>query len=88
MSNTAGTVIVPAIAADAPVIRGRERLVRAGAALWRVTAPDGRVMGHLRAIEHPLGLRYRAERLHLSTGRFLEVGEFWSADEAAASLRA
>lgn len=93
MSNTAHAAVVPAVPAapqvarDAPSFRGRESLVRAGAALWRVVAPGGRVIGHLRILDHPLGMRFRAERLHVATGRFLEVGEFWSADEAVASLR-
>jgi hypothetical protein len=88
MHNTGQAAVVPEIPIAAPPIRGRETLVRAGAALWRVTTPEGRVIGHLRRLEHPLGMRFRAERLHLATNRFIEVGEFWSADEAVASLRA
>ncbi|MEL5990242.1 hypothetical protein ACOKGD_06850 [Microbacterium phosphatis] len=84
MNNTAIALSVPVAT---PRIRGRERLDRAGAALWRVVARDERVIGHLRRVEHPLGERFRAERLHLATGRFREVGEFWSPDEAVASLR-
>ncbi|WP_345750414.1 hypothetical protein [Microbacterium rhizophilus] len=87
MHDTAHPAVVPEIPVAAPPIRGRETLVRAGGALWRVVARDGRVIGHLRVLENPLGMRFRAERLHLATGRFLEVGEFWSADEAVASLR-
>lgn len=87
MHNTSTPVLVPGVPIAAPAIGGRETLVRAGAALWRVTAPGGRVIGHLRQVEHPLGARFRAERLHSATGRFLLVGEFWSADEAVASLR-
>ncbi|GAA3647159.1 hypothetical protein [Microbacterium marinilacus] len=90
MDNTA---FAPDVPVAAPALRGRERLARAGAALWRVVAPDDRVIGHLRQVDHPLGVRFRAERLQLpprpggAAGRFVEVGEFWGADEAVASLR-
>lgn len=70
----------------------RERLVRASDHLWRVhdnthRDSDGNVLGHLRMIADPLGIRYRAERLHLATGSFRLIGEFWCADEAVAALR-
>lgn len=81
------TVIALSVPVATPRIRGRERLDRAGASLWRVVTRDERVIGHLRRLEHPLGERFRAERLHLPSGHFREVGEFWSADEAVASLR-
>ncbi|MBO3664036.1 hypothetical protein [Microbacterium stercoris] len=84
MINTAAALSVPVAT---PHIRGRERLDRAGAALWRVVARDERIIGHLRQVDHPLGVRFRAERLHLPSGSFREVGEFWSPDEAVASLR-
>lgn len=65
----------------------RERLVRAADRLWRVQDQRDHVLGHLRIVADPLGLRYRAERLHLATGVFRIVGEFWRADEAVAVLR-
>lgn len=65
----------------------REHLVRASAHLWRVQDGRGRVLGHLRILADPLGLRYRAERLHLPTGTFRLVGDFWRADDAVAALR-
>jgi hypothetical protein len=87
MHDTALAAAAPVIPVPAPAVRGRETLVRAGAALWRVVGRGGTVIGHLRVVEHPLGTRYRAERLQAATARFLVVGEFWSADEAVASLR-
>lgn len=66
---------------------GREHLVRAADHLWRVQDRAERVLGHLRIVTDPLGLRYRAERLHLATGTFRLVGEFWRADDAVAALR-
>jgi len=65
----------------------REHLVRAGAHLWRVQDRNGRVLGHLRMIADPLGMKYRAERLHLADGVFWLVGEFWRPDDAVAALR-
>lgn len=65
----------------------RERLMRASDQLWRVQDADGRILGHLRIVPDPLGLRYRSERLHLATGAFRIVGEFWSPDDAVQSLR-
>jgi len=65
----------------------REHLARASEQLWRVQDPTGRILGHLRIVADPLGLRYRAERLHLATGAFRLVGEFWRPDDAVQALR-
>lgn len=63
-------------------------LARAAADLWRVLDSAGVAIGHLQVVTHPLGLRYRARRFHTATGRFRDLGDFWSADDAVASLRA
>lgn len=65
----------------------REHLIRASDHLWRVQDRTGRILGHLRIVADPLGLRYRAERLLLATGSFRLVGDFWRADDAVAALR-
>lgn len=65
----------------------REHLIRASDHLWRVHSSDGGLRGHLRVLPDPLGLRYRAERLHRATGQFWIVGEFWTADDAVIALR-
>ncbi|MFB7250592.1 hypothetical protein [Microbacterium sp. NPDC056234] len=65
----------------------RENLIRAGDHLWRVQDGAGRILGHLRIAAEPLGLRYRAERLHLASGAFRLIGEFWTVDEAVQTLR-
>ena len=65
----------------------REHLVRAGDRLWRLLDASGRILGHLRVVPDPLGLRYRAERLIPASGSFRLIGEFWNADDAAAALR-
>ncbi|MBS1906396.1 MAG: hypothetical protein JST33_07475, partial [Actinobacteria bacterium] len=59
----------------------------AGERLWRVLDGRGAIRGHLRIMPQDLGLRYRAERLHLPSGTFRIVGDFWSADDAVAALR-
>ncbi|MDQ0645672.1 hypothetical protein [Microbacterium murale] len=69
------------------LISKREQLIRASEQLWRVQDATGRILGHLRIVADPLGLRYRAERLHLATGAFRIVGEFWRPDDAVQALR-
>lgn len=64
-----------------------EQLVRASEHLWRVQDAGGRILGHLRVVADPHGLRYRAERLHLATRAFRIVGEFWCPDDAVQALR-
>lgn len=82
------TTTLPAIPYAAPPLRSdRERLVRAADHLWRVHDSRDRILGHLRVVADPLGLRYRAERLHLATGVFRTVGEFWRPDDAVQALR-
>ena len=63
------------------------RLASAGPALWRVLDPTGRVLGHLQAIPGPQGVRYRARRFHAAARAFLDLGDFWSAEDAVETLR-
>lgn len=82
------TDTLPSIEWDTPALRSRhEHLERAGDRLWRVVDGRSSIRGHLRVIADPLGIRYRAERLHLPSGGFRLVGEFWDADDAVAALR-
>lgn len=79
---------LPAVLWETPALRSRsERLQRAGDHLWRVLDAAGGIRGHLRVVADPLGIRYRAERLHPASGAFRLVGEFWDADDAVAALR-
>lgn len=87
MSDTVITTHPEVAYATPRLSSAREHLVRASAHLWRVQDRSGRVLGHLRIASDPLGLRYRAERLHLPTGTFRLVGDFWRADDAVAALR-
>lgn len=78
----------PTLLWETPFLRTRaEHLDRAGDHLWRVVDARGTIRGHLRVIADPLGIRFRAERLHLASGGFRLVGEFWDADDAVAALR-
>lgn len=82
------TETFPALHWPTPRIRSRaEHLERAGERLWRVIDARGGIRGHLRVVADPLGIRFRAERLQLTTGSFRLVGEFWDADDAVAALR-
>lgn len=80
--------ILPTLGRKTPILRSHaEHLERAGECLWRVIDAGGSIRGHLRVVADPLGLRYRAERLHLASGAFRLVGEFWDVDDAVAALR-
>ncbi|UWF78508.1 hypothetical protein [Microbacterium neungamense] len=78
---------LPSMLWETPALRGPEHLERAADHLWRVVDERGSIRGHLRVVADPLGIRYRAERLHLASGTFRLVGEFWQADDAVAALR-
>ena len=85
---TIDTTPAPTIRWATPVLgRAVETLQPAGERLWRVIDARGTIRGHLRIVPHDLGLRYRAERLHLPSGLFRIVGDFWNADDAVAALR-
>ena len=62
--------------------RNELRLVAAGPARWRIVDGTGRAIGHLQAIGHADGERYRARRFHAPSRAFRDLGEFWSADDA------
>ena len=63
------------------------RLAPAAPSLWRVIDRGGRVIGHLQALTESSGIRYRARRFQATTRAFLELGEFWSADDAIDCIR-
>lgn len=85
---TTNLVPAPTIRWATPLLqRAPEVLLPAGERLWRVVDTRGIVRGHLRLIPHDWGVRYRAERLHLPSGSFRTVGDFWAAEDAVAALR-
>ena len=55
--------------------------------LWRVTRPDGEVLGYIERSVSPAGHRFRAKRMLQRQRRFLPVGEFWSVDDALECFR-
>jgi hypothetical protein len=62
-------------------------LVELGDALWRVTRPDGDVLGYVESFEASGGTRYRAKRHLTSQRRFVPIGEFWVMSEAVDCFR-
>jgi len=63
-------------------------LVELNDSLWRVTRPDGDVLGYVESLPEVAGTRYRAKRMIVSQQRFVSVGDFWSADDAVECFRA
>lgn len=55
--------------------------------LWRVTRADGDVLGYVEGFDDPRGRRFRSKRLIALQRRFIELGEFWSFDDAVECLR-
>lgn len=55
--------------------------------LWRVTRPDGEVLGYVERLTTAAGLRFRAKRMLQRQRRFLPVGEFWTVDDAMDCFR-
>ena len=62
-------------------------LVELGDALWRVTRPDGEVLGYVEAFDSAGSLRYRAKRMIVRQQRFVPVGEFWLMGDAVDCFR-
>lgn len=62
-------------------------LVELGDALWRVTRPDGEVLGYVESFDAPGGTRYRAKRMIVRQQRFVPVGEFWVMGDAVDCFR-
>lgn len=81
-ADTASTPSTPTVGPGIPL-----RLRTAAPALWRVIDRRGLVIGHLQAVAQPGGTRYRARVFRPSSRAFLELGEFWSADDALDCLR-
>lgn len=50
--------------------------------LWRVSASDDRVLGHVRLVESKFGERYAATLILPGGIRTMALGEFWSLRDA------
>jgi len=71
------------IASTSTATRHSATLVALRAGFWRVVHPGGRVLGYIEQ-ESPGAGRFTARRLVANTTRLVEVGEFWSIDDASA----
>lgn len=76
-----------AFAGTAPTIRPGISMIQLHDDLWRVTRPDGEVLGYIERLDEPAGHRFRAKRMLQRQRRFLPVGEFWSIDDAVDCFR-
>ena len=65
-----------------PVARPGLLLVPLHDELWRVTRPSGDVLGYVEQFRVRAGLRFRAKRFITRQRRFVEMGEFWSMNDA------
>lgn len=76
------------------VAQGRRPAVVSGldlkpvnASLWRATAPDGHVVGHIEQTFSAEGERFVAKRYAPHRSAFVPLGEFWQLADAAECLR-
>lgn len=72
---------------DSTTKRSGVALVQLHDELWRVTRPGGDVLGYVESFLDPRGRRYRSKRLIPLQKRFINIGEFWSFDDAVDCLR-
>ncbi|MDZ8172373.1 hypothetical protein [Microbacterium xanthum] len=63
------------------------RLQPAAFGLWRVVDRHGRILGHLQRAADDGAARWRARRLSPIRHGFLDLGDFWSADDAVECIR-
>lgn len=73
--------------APVPLVRPGIAMLRVHDELWRLTRPDGDVLGYIERFDDPRGERFRAKRLNALRRRFLVLGEFWSIDDAIDCFR-
>jgi len=50
--------------------------------LWRITRPDGEVLGYVHRWTSAAGSRYQAKRMLRRQRRFLPLGDFWTIGDA------
>lgn len=101
-SATPGTATVPRGAGSTDawaqsierVAQGRRTTVVSGlelkpvtASLWRASAPDGHVVGHIEQTLTADGDRFVAKRYAAHRSMFVPLGEFWQLTDAAECLR-
>lgn len=59
------------------------RLEPGGTTQWRAVDRCGMVIGHVQPVHTAEGMRFRARRYRPLVKRFLDLGDFWSAEDAA-----
>ena len=62
-------------------------VVQLNDALWRITRPEGDVLGYIEAFTAAGGMRFRAKRFLARQRRFMIDGEFWAMDDALECFR-
>lgn len=85
--STKGTSGAPGFVSGSNHIRRDINLVQLHDELWRVTRVDGDVLGYVESFLEPRGRRFRSKRLIVLHKRFVELGDFWSFDDAVDCLR-
>ena len=73
--------------APAAEIQGGVATIQLHDDLWRITRPDGEVLGYVERRSTPSGPRFQAKRMLQRQRRFLAVGEFWEFDAAMDCFR-
>ena len=69
-------------AGTAPSIRSGIITVKLNDDLWRITRPDGEVLGYVHRWQSGTNFRFQAKRMLQRQRRFLPLGDFWSIDDA------
>jgi hypothetical protein len=64
----------------------RVRIIPIGDERWRITRPDGEVLGYIDRSPAAAGDRFHARRMLVLQRRFLPVGDFWSLEDAVEAL--
>lgn len=74
--TTAGSAVLPGVST-----------VQLHDDLWRVTRPDGEVLGYIERSDSNAGHRFTAKRMLQRQRRFLPIGDFWSIGDALDCFR-
>ena len=66
---------------------GSVAVVQLNDSLWRVTRPEGEVLGYIESFSAVGGRKFRAKRFLAMSRRFMLDGEFWAIDDALECFR-
>lgn len=70
-----------------PITTAGLQLIPTGESSWRVVDGTGRAIGHIDLEHTAAGTRYHARRFHVPTLTNLQLGSFWSLEDARDCLR-